>query len=140
MPEVFEEAFRDLGEHVKDHLELHQCTPNYRLYYHDGEIIELSSDMAHMKRVLEKYEIPAGNKEPFKQFLKFMHEAHDHYEMSVRDVLKKDYQHWYQTFRARWIPKAIHLNIHRTMYPHMGQFFKSMHMRRALTFASMYLG
>ncbi|KIJ24532.1 hypothetical protein M422DRAFT_217164 [Sphaerobolus stellatus SS14] len=140
MPEVFEEAFRDLGEDVRDHVKLHQCKPNYRVYYHDGEVIELSSDMTHMKQVLEKYEIPAGNPQPFKKFLEFMHEAHDHYEVSVRDVLKKDYQHWYQTFRLRWISKAIKMKIHRTLYPYMSQFFKSDHIRRAVTFASMYLG
>jgi len=140
MPELFEEAFHDLGEDIRDHIKLFQCSPNYRVYFHDGEVLEFTSDMAKMKALLEKYEIPAGNPEPFKQFLKFMHQAHDHYEIAIQYVLKKNYQHWYQFFRARWIPKVAQTNIHRTLYAYMGQFFKSMHVRRAMTFASMYTG
>lgn len=72
MPKTFEETFSDLGENVHDWLELKKCPRNYKVHFHDGQIVELSSDMVKMKAEVEKWEGPEG----FENFLAFMKEAH----------------------------------------------------------------
>lgn len=56
MPKVFEEAFRDVGEKVEDHVKLVKCDPNYIIHFHDGDKIRLTTDMDELKKEVERIE------------------------------------------------------------------------------------
>lgn len=138
MPSVFEETFADLGEDITDWVELRKLPNNYKVHFHDGDTIELSSDLTKMKSVIEKYE--TNSNEPFLKFLDFLKESHAHYETSVQQVLKSDFQHWWQLFRLKWIPELFRLHLFYSLYGRMATYFKSDHLRRAFTFQTMYMG
>jgi len=91
MPELFERAFASLDENIDDHVKLHLCKPTYKMHFADGEKLTLSSDLAEMGPQLERFERPAGNKDPLGSFLAFLKEAGDHYEESVKHVLLRDW-------------------------------------------------
>lgn len=63
--------FNDLDETTADHYTLKKCEPNYYVHYHDGECVTLSSDMAVMKKEVERFE----GKDGWVRFLKFMDEV-----------------------------------------------------------------
>lgn len=65
--------FEDLGEKIPDWYTLIKCDPNYVLHYHDGETVELSTDMTKMKLEIEKWE----GKDGWARFLNFMEEVSD---------------------------------------------------------------
>lgn len=73
--EIFEEMFEDLEERIQDWYKLIKCDPNYVLHYHDGEKVELSTDMTKMKLEIEKWE----GKDGWARFLDFMNEVGLHY-------------------------------------------------------------
>lgn len=56
MPKLFEEAFADLGEKISDHLDLLRCKSNYKIHFHDGDTVELTSDLARMFDEIKRYE------------------------------------------------------------------------------------
>lgn len=57
LPDMFRAAFRDLGTTLEDEgVKLVKCEPNYRVHFHDGESISLSTDLAVMKTEIEKWE------------------------------------------------------------------------------------
>lgn len=85
--EIFEEMFEDLDEKIQDWYKLIKCDPNYVLHYHDGEKVELSTDMTKMKIEIEKWE----GKDGWSRFLDFMNESHIHYEVSVKEVLHRNF-------------------------------------------------
>lgn len=63
--------FEDLDEKITDWYTLMKCDPNYVLHYHDGETVELSTDMTKMKLEVEKWE----GKDGWARFLDFMKEV-----------------------------------------------------------------
>jgi phytoene desaturase (3,4-didehydrolycopene-forming) len=42
-------------------VELVQCETNYKLHYHDGEVVTLTSDRAQLAREVEKWEGEGGS-------------------------------------------------------------------------------
>lgn len=144
MPEIFEACFRDLGETVADHVTLHRCDPAYRIHFADGEKMTLSSNITQMGAMLNHFEKRAGQTtDPLGNFLAFLREAGENYEESITHVLTKDWSAWWSFFRPELFPmlwKTKGLRIYTTLYERTTKYFKSKHVRRALTFSAMYMG
>lgn len=138
MPKLFEETFNDLGEQIKDHFELLKCKSNYRVCFHDGDIFELSCDLASMYRQIEKYE--GVGEQTLLNFLNFLKETHVHYERSVAIALKSNYENWWSEFQFKHIPNIFKLHILDNVYNRAKKYFKSDKMIKAFTFQTMYIG
>ncbi|XP_050422722.1 uncharacterized protein LOC126834668 [Adelges cooleyi] len=138
MPKIFEETFHDLGEDIYNHIELLKCPSNYKVYFHDGETFELTTDISKLQRSLEKFE--GDGEDTFLRLLSFFKETHVHYQRSVKVALKTDFQNWYDFFHPKHIPDVLKLHLLDTVYNRACKYFKSDYMRRAFTFQTMYLG
>jgi len=136
MPKIFEETFRDLGEKVDDWLDLRKCDPNYKVHFHDGELVELSCDLAAMKETIERIEGPAG----YDRFLSFVKESHTHYEISVNMVLRKNFEVIWDLLTPRNAFEALKLHVFDKIYTRASRYFWSERLRRAFTFQTMYMG
>lgn len=61
LPELFRETFADLGTSLEEQgVELRKCEPSYRVHFHDGESMTLSTDLSVMKREVERVEGKEG--------------------------------------------------------------------------------
>lgn len=167
MPKLFEETFSDLGESIKDHLDLLKCPSNYAVHFHDGDKFELSCDLAKMFDQLKKHE--GEGEETLLRFMDYLKETHVHYERSVELALKQNYvvslfitvklfpiftlfffkinkllfffsQNWYDEFQLRHIPNLIKMHLWDNVYNRTKKFFLSEKMRKAFTFQTMYIG
>ncbi|XP_022173205.1 phytoene desaturase-like [Myzus persicae] len=138
MPKIFEETLEDLGEDIKNHIELLKCSTNYNVHFHDGETFELTTDISKLSRSLEKYE--GSDESTLINFLSYLKETHIHYQRGVKVALKTDFQHWYDLFNPKYIPDIIQLHLLDTVYNRVCKYFKSDYMRKAFSFQTMYLG
>lgn len=138
MPKIFEETFEDLGEDIKNHIDLLKCPSNYNVHFHDGESLELTTDLSKLSRSLEKFE--GDTESTLINFLNFVKESHVHYRRGVKIALKTDFQNWSDLFRPKYLPDLIKLHILDTVYSRVCKYFKSDYAKRAFTFQSMYLG
>lgn len=136
MPEVFEELFADLGERVEDHYTLVKCEPNYSIHFHDGDKLELSTDMAAMKKMVERYE----GKDGWERFLSFMQESHRNYEMSLKEVLHFNFPNLISALKLRYLAMALRIHVFDRLHRRASNYFHTERLRRAFTFSSMYLG
>lgn len=136
MPEIFEELFEDLDESIPDWYTLKKCEPNYVVHYHDGEIVTLSTDMVQMKQEVEKWE----GKDGWARFLDFMNESHIHYEVSVKEVLHRNFPTIWSIMKLPYVIMAEKLHVFDGLYRRAANHFWSERLRRAFTFSSMYLG
>ncbi|BFZ65073.1 hypothetical protein YB2330_006236 [Saitoella coloradoensis] len=136
MPKCFEETFEDLGEKVQDWLDLRRCDPNYRVHFHDGECIELSSDLARMKTEVERFEGVDG----YARFLDFVKESHYHYELSISHVLHTNFTSLSKLLKPSYLLLAFRLHILNKLYGRAAKYFWSERLRRAFTFQTMYMG
>ncbi|KAK4969220.1 hypothetical protein LTR66_000157 [Elasticomyces elasticus] len=137
LPDLFREAFRDLDTSLEaEGVELMKCEPNYNVWFEDGERFELSTDIACMKREVERWE----GKDGFERYLAFLQEAHRHYEGSVTHVLKKNFTSVLSILRPSFLYATYSLHPFESLYSRASKYFWTERLRRVFTFASMYMG
>ena len=56
MPEVFERFFAYFGKHPSDYYRLDRLDPHYRMFFKDGDRVDMSGDRAAMRALFERYE------------------------------------------------------------------------------------
>lgn len=113
-----------------------KCEPNYNIHFHDGASFKMSSDLATMKDEVERFE----GKDGFERYLSFLRESHQHYELSVTHVLKKNFYSFLSMLRLDFLPYILALHPFESIYSRAAKYFWTERLRRAFTFASMYMG
>ncbi|KAK6614407.1 hypothetical protein ACHAPC_000384 [Botrytis cinerea] len=137
LPKMFKETFHDLDTSLEDEgVELLKCEPNYNLWFGDGEKFELSTDASVMKREIEKWE----GKDGFERYLQWLGEAHRHYELSVREVLHKNFTSIFNMLRPSFLLNVFALHPFESIYSRASKYFWTERLRRVFTFGSMYMG
>ncbi|KAL8988871.1 MAG: hypothetical protein Q9177_002120 [Variospora cf. flavescens] len=137
LPGLFRETFEDLGTSLEDEgVKLMKCEPNYNVWFDDGASFELSTDVARMKLEVEKWE----GKDGFERYLGFLQEAHRHYEISVSQVLKKNFTSLLSMMRPAFLRHLLPLHPHESIYSRASKYFWTERLRRVFTFGSMYMG
>ena len=117
-------------------MKLMKCEPNYNLWFGDGESFELSTDVSRMKVEVEKWE----GKDGFERYLGFLQEAHRHYEISVAEVLKKNFTSILSMARPSFLRHLFPLHPFESIYSRASKYFWTERLRRVFTFGSMYMG
>jgi len=113
-----------------------KCEPNYNVWFGDGESIELSTDMAKMKKTIERWE----GKEGFERYLGWMQEAHIHYETSAAHVLRQNFSTFWAMMRPSFLQYLPALHPFASIWNRAARYFRTERLRRAFTFGSMYMG
>lgn len=137
LPHLFHETFKDLGTSIEEEgIELVKCEPNYKVHFHDGVDFTLSTDLALMKREIERFE----GKDGFERYLAFLQESHRHYELSVTHVLRKNFYSIFSMLRLSFLRHLLALHPFESIWTRASKYFWTERLRRVFTFASMYMG
>lgn len=132
---LFEETFIDLGTSLESEgVNLAKCDPNYRIYFHDDYSFDSSTDVAAMKMTIENLEGESG----FDGYLRFLLESHQHYELSVQHVLRKNFRRLVDMLRPEFLIHLWQLHPFTSIYSRASLYFRSNRLRRVFTFGSMY--
>jgi phytoene desaturase (3,4-didehydrolycopene-forming) len=89
-----------------------------------------------MKREIEKWE----GKEGFQRYLAWLSEAHAHYEISVTEVLHKNFSSIWSIFDLNFLCNIRELHAFESIYSRASRYFYTERLRRVFTFGSMYMG
>jgi phytoene desaturase (3,4-didehydrolycopene-forming) len=89
-----------------------------------------------MKREVEKWE----GKEGFQRYLAWLSEAHAHYEISVTEVLHKNFGSIWSLFDWKFLRNLRELHAFESIYSRASRYFYTERLRRVFTFGSMYMG
>jgi phytoene desaturase (3,4-didehydrolycopene-forming) len=137
LPNLFRETFNDLDSSLEQaNVELLRCPTNYDIYFADGEKFRSTTDEAAMKREIERWE----GKDGFKRYLKWKAEAHDHYEISLARVLRRNFTSLRQMAAPEFVWNGVHLHPLESIWSRTTRYFWSDRLRRVFTFATMYMG
>ncbi|KAF2773890.1 Phytoene dehydrogenase [Teratosphaeria nubilosa] len=137
LPRFFHQTFEELGTSLeKEGIELRKCEPNYRIWFHDGQQVELSSDLAVMKREIEKWE----GREGFERYTSWLGESGRHYELSVEHVLLQNFESLKSMLRWGFLSRVLILHPFESIWTRASKYFWSERLRRVFTFGSMYMG
>ncbi|KAI2632742.1 phytoene dehydrogenase [Xylaria nigripes] len=137
LPRLFRQAFLDLDTTLEaEGVELLQCPTNYNVWFADGENFELTTDLARMKTQIERWE----GKDGFVRYLRWLQEAHEHYELSVSEVLSRNFTSVWQLAMPKFVLTGLKLHPLHTIWNRACLYFWSERLRRVFTFATMYMG
>jgi phytoene desaturase (3,4-didehydrolycopene-forming) len=137
LPRLFSECFSDLGTNLaSEDVHLVKCSTNYNVWFGDGQHFELSTDLARMKSEIERWE----GKDGFERYLSFLQESHRHYEISVEQVLRRNFTSIWSMARPEFLRHLLTLHPFESIYSRASRYFCTDRLRRVFTFGSMYMG
>jgi len=135
MPELYRDAFANLGERLEDHLELRRVDPTYQIHFADGLDLCLTNDLQVMQTQLETIE-PGS----YRQYLRYLQEGYYHYKASLNTVVKRDFRQPLDFFNPKNLLLMIRLKALTKHYKNIGRYFKDERLKFAFIFQNLYMG
>ena len=135
MKSAFEETYRSFGHDINKRIDFVQLDPNYRIYYHDGDTLDLYSNMAKLAREVEKIE--PGSAE---RLFRFVGESAQKYALGM-DFVDRNYDHITDLANPVAGLRLLKTNAHQKLYRQVANFFnQNDKLTKAFSFHSMFLG
>lgn len=135
MPEVFAETYAALGERMEQHLDLQRIDPTYRVHFHDGSHLDLTSSLVEMREQLDAME-PGS----FGAYLRFLAEGYRHYNLSLEKFVGRNFYSIFEFFSPANLPLLFQLKALVKHASNTARFFKDARLQAAFSFQNMYLG
>jgi phytoene desaturase len=135
MPDVFERFFGHLGYDPADLYELERLDPHYRIFFKDGDQVDMVPDLEANKAVFESYESGAG--EALERYLAESKQTYEigmeHFVYTDRPRLR-DYIDW-DVIRHSW-----GLPLLRKMQGHVQRYFEHPKLQQIMQYTLVFLG
>lgn len=135
MPEVWRNTYADLGARMDDYLDLVRIDPTYRVHFHDGSSIDLTSSLIDMRDQLEQIE-PGS----FSKYLRYVDEGYRHYTLSLEKFVGVNFYTIFDEFKPANLPLLFQLKALQKHAPNVARYFKDPRLQAAFSFQNMYLG
>ncbi len=135
MPELYSETYSALGERMEDQLDLRRIDPTYHLHFQDNTQLMLTSDLPEMLAQLEAIE-PGS----FERMLHYLAEGRYHYELSLPNLIGRDFRSLTEFINPRMISIFLRLKALTRHTSYASRFFKTPRLLMAFTFQDMYMG
>lgn len=135
MRSFYEQAFRDLGERLEDHLDLLRVDPTYHLHFGDGSDLVLTADRPQMREQLEAIE-PGS----YGAFLRYMEEGARHYRLAIPRFMAREYRSLPEFLAPSNLLAFARLNAITRQFDDVRTYFRDERLRTAFTFQNLYMG
>jgi phytoene desaturase len=135
MPNLYKQAFTDLGERIEDHLDLVRVDPTYQIHFDDGTHLKLTSDLKAMQSQLEGIE-PGS----FGNYLRYLQEGHRNYHLALPNVVNRPFDSALEFFTFKNLILLLRMNALSKHFDHIRNYFRDDRLKVAFTFQNMYMG
>lgn len=135
MPEVFENYFARFGKQVSDFYELQRLDPAYRIYFRNGEQMDVPSALGELKAAFEKREKGSGEK-----LAAFLKDAEYKYHTAMTDYVSRISDSFLEFMEPRLIIKSVQLNLFASLRSAVRKKFKDPLLVSLLEFPVLFLG
>ena len=136
MPDVFERFFGHFGHEPSDFYELEPLDPHYRIFFKDGDSVDITSDREAMRSLFESYETGAG--EALEEYLDT---SEEHYGVATEQFIYTDrprLRDWIDLDVMRAAP--IGLQLLGTMDDYVAKYFEHPKLRQIMQYTLVFLG
>ncbi|MFB6128452.1 MAG: phytoene desaturase family protein [Halorhabdus sp.] len=136
MPEVFERFFAHFGHEPAEYYELQRLDPHYKIYFKDGDEIDISADRTENRELFESYEEGAG--EAFDEYLAT---SQRHYETAMENFVYEYRPSW-----TDWLDPSLlktgtlGLKLLGSMQGHVDDYFDNPKLQQIVQYTLVFLG
>jgi len=135
MPEVFEEFYADFGYAASDFYKLVRLDPGYRVFFKDGEQVDVPASKEELYQVFEGIESGSAT-----QLKKFLSNAEYKYQTAMADYVNRISDSILDFFDLKVIIKSFSLQLFSSLQNEVRSKFKNAKIRAILEFPVLFLG
>jgi len=135
MPDVYERFFAEFSRKPSDFFELKKLDPSYRIHFGTGKVADISPDLEKNLALFESLE--PGGAENLKKYLE---SAKEKYELSVNEMLYRDYRSILDFFSGRMILEGRKLHVLENLDAFVSKYFKSDEAKKIVEYSIGFLG
>jgi len=136
MPDVFERFFAHFDREPGDYYDLEHLDPHYRIFFKDGDRMDVTGDVASMAETFESYESGAGD-----AFREYVATSERHYETSMEQFVYEDrsrLRDWIDLDVLRAAP--VGLSLLGSMQGHVEDYFEHPKLQQVVQYTLVFLG
>jgi phytoene desaturase len=131
---ILEEMFDLAGRNLYDYLDVRSLDPLYRLKFGSGKTILPTRDKAEMRAQIE--DLFPGNGDGFDRYMAYETAKFQ----KIVPCLQVPYDSMVDYVRPRFLRALPVLDAHRSLFSHLGRYFKDDDLKTSFTFQAKYLG
>lgn len=135
MPELFERFFDDFDSEPSDFFELKRLDPNYRVFWMDGDRVDIPADPRRAKQIFESYEPGAG--EAFEEYLD---QARETYEIGMERFVMANRTRFREYLSLDVMRSGRAVNFLGTMDEHVDEYFGHPKLKQLVQYTLVFLG
>ncbi|MEM6264563.1 MAG: phytoene desaturase family protein [Bacteroidota bacterium] len=135
MPDVFEEFFSIFGKKTADFYELKRLDPSYRIYFGEGDTMDIPASMQELEALFEKEE--PGSSVRLK---KFMEQAAYKYKVGMKDYVFRPSHSITEFIDFRLIRESLRIQMLSSLSKHVRKNFSNPRLVKLLEFPVLFLG
>ncbi|WP_324758850.1 carotenoid 3,4-desaturase [Haloarcula montana] len=136
MPDVFERFFAYFGREPSDFYDLEPLDPHYRIFFKDGDRLDVTGDHEEMRDLFESYEPGAG--EAFDDYLET---SESHYETAMNKFVYEDRSRLRDWIDLDVLTAApVGLQLIGSMQGHVEDYFEHPKLQQIMQYTLVFLG
>ncbi len=142
MPDVFEQFFQLMDEHIEDHLDLKKLSPSYRIFFKDVTgngvtplVVNLTSDIE--KDVLTFEQIERGSGQRLRDYLA---SAAYQYTIAKDRFMYKNYDSIFDFLNRDTMIEGRKLSVFQSMDRYVRRYFHSDEIQKIMQYTLVFLG
>jgi phytoene desaturase len=135
MPDVFETFFGHFGKRPEDYYSLTHLDPHYRIFFKDGDRVDVVPDRGANRETFESYEPGAG--EAFDDYLE---KSKRNYEIGMRYFVYEDRTSVSDFLDPRLAKYAWGLSLLGSMQDHVERYFDHQKLQQIMQYTLVFLG
>ncbi len=135
MPDVFEAFFGDFGREPDNYYGLQRLDPHYRVFFKDGDRMDVVPEVAANKRRFEAYEPGAGF-----ALDRYLTEAERSYEVGMKHFVYEDRSRLRDFLDPDVLRNARGLSLLGTMQDHVEKYFEHPKLQQVMQYTLVFLG
>ena len=134
-PQAFEKFFEEFNEDTSELLELRKLDPSYRVFFDDGEIIDISSNVENNYEIFEKLEPNGGEK-----LRKYLEVCKKQYDISMKRLVYRSYNSIFSIFTPSMMIDGLKLKPFSNYHKRVKSYFKNPKAQKLLEWITVFLG
>ncbi|AGB30993.1 phytoene desaturase [Natrinema pellirubrum DSM 15624] len=135
MPDVFERFFAEFGRTPSDYYDLEHLDPHYRIFFKDGDRVDVTPDLERTKAVFEEYEQGAGE-----ALERYLEKSKENYEVGMEHFVYEDRPRLRDYLDLDVARQARGLSLLGSMQGHVEGYFDHPKLQQIMQYTLVFLG
>jgi phytoene desaturase len=103
-PQVFDDFFAEFGKDATETLELKKLDPSYRVFFDDGDVVDISSDIEKNYETFDRLEVDGAEK-----LKKYLEVCKRQYDISMKTFVYRTYDSLFDLFSPSMVINGLKL-------------------------------